>query len=353
MNRGAFRVRTATRKKDWMAEEGILFVSYHDTIELLSIDDVMRICEDVLLMHARDTVTWSRPPTMILEETVSFHNHWHVKAILLKDIPVSAVRVFNFYNDGVRSTVGQLDCTRFVMLTDPRTSKPMAIVDEHLSFGMRAAAGAVLPCKWLGPASPKVLGISGTGTIATNCLKCLLALYQFDEIRVTSRRKESRRAFAGKWSNELGIEVRPVDTVEEVARDADIIVGATTSLDVMCREEWVKPGATFISLARKELDPDGWTAMDKIVIDNWDANVMQTVFREMVEAGQISQAQIYAETPDIASGAKKGRERDDERILIHTTGLVSQDVAIAHFLFVEARERGLGTWLPSALAATG
>ena len=91
--------------------------------------------------------------------------------------------------------------------------------------------------------------------------------------------------------------------------------------------------------------------MDKIVIDNWDANVMQTVFREMVEAGQISQSQIYAETPDIASGAKKGRELDDERVLIHTTGLVSQDVAIAHFLFVEAREKGLGTWLPSALAA--
>ena len=231
-----------------MSEEGILFVSYRDTIELLGIDDVMRICEEVLLMHARDSVTWSRPPTMILEETASFHNHWHVKAILLKDIPVSAVRVFNFYNDGARNTVGQLDCTRFVMLTDPRTSKPLAIVDEHLSFGMRAAAGAVLPCKWLGPANPKVLGMSGTGTIATICLKCLITLYQFDEIRVTSRSLESRWAFAAQWSNELGIEVRPVDSVEEVARDADIIVGATTSLEIMCRQEWVNSPLTKSAL---------------------------------------------------------------------------------------------------------
>ena len=44
----------------------------------------------------------------------------------------------------------------------------------------------------------------------------------------------------------------------------------------------------------------------------------------------------------------KGRERDDERILIHTTGLVSQDVALAHFLYRRALDKGLGLWLPSA-----
>ena len=50
------------------------------------------------------------------------------------------------------------------------------------------------------------------------------------------------------------------------------------------------------------------------------------------------------------SGRKKGRERDDERILIHTTGLVSQDVALAHFLYQRALEKGRGIWLPTALA---
>ena len=45
---------------------------------------------------------------------------------------------------------------------------------------------------------------------------------------------------------------------------------------------------------------------------------------------------------------KKGRERDDERILIHTTGLVSQDVALAHFLYRRALETGAGIWLPAA-----
>ncbi|MGH3337580.1 MAG: ornithine cyclodeaminase family protein, partial [Propionibacteriaceae bacterium] len=68
----------------------------------------------------------------------------------------------------------------------------------------------------------------------------------------------------------------------------------------------------------------------------------------MVEGGLFSRAQLHAEIQELVVGAKKGRERDDERILIHTTGLVSQDVALAHFLYRNALQKGLGIWLPTA-----
>ena len=68
----------------------------------------------------------------------------------------------------------------------------------------------------------------------------------------------------------------------------------------------------------------------------------------VVETGQFSRTELYAEIHELVSGAKPGRERDDERILIHTTGLVSQDVALAHFLYRRALEKGVGLWLPRA-----
>src|SRR4030095_14708880 len=92
-------------------------------------------------------------------------------------------------------------------------------------------------------------------------------MYKFAEIRCTSRRPETRKAFADTWSAELGIPVIPKDTVEEVVRGADIAVGGTTSGDIVSREEWLKPGCTFISLARRELDPAAWSKLDKVVID--------------------------------------------------------------------------------------
>jgi ornithine cyclodeaminase len=327
---------------------GILFVPYRDTLELLSIDDAMKVCEQVYLMHARGSVVLSAPPSFKLDVADGFHNHWHVKSAFLKDVPATGVRTYNYYDDGLRNTVGGLDNTRLIILSDPKSGAPLAIVDEHWSYAIRSAAAATLACKWVGPTTAKVLGLVGVGTMGLNALRCLLTLYRFEEIRCTSRRPETRAAFAAQWSKELGIPVVAKDTVEEVVRGADIAVGGTTSGDIVTREAWLKPGCTFISLARRELDPAGWAKMDKVVIDSWEFNMLQREFRRMVDGGLFSRAQLHAEIQELVAGGKPGRERDHERILIHTTGLVSQDVALAHFIYRRALEQGRGIWLPAA-----
>src|SRR5262245_66383081 len=80
--------------------------------------------------------------------------------------------------------------------------------------------------------------------------------------------------------------------------------------------------------------------------------MLQGEFKRMIESGQFSRAQLHGEIHDLVSGKKKGRERDDERILIHTTGLASQDIALAHFLSGNALDKGLGAWLPRAAGTT-
>jgi alanine dehydrogenase len=327
---------------------GVLFVPYDDTLGLLSVEDALNVCEQVYLMHARGSVVLSHPPSFKLDSGDAFHNHWHVKSVLLEDIPTTGVRLYNYYDDGKRNTVGGLSCTRYIVLSDPHTGEPLAIVDEHWSYAIRSTAAATIACKWVGPARPKVLGLVGIGTMGTNSLRCLCSMYKFEEIRCTSRRPETRAAFAQKWSQALGIPVVPMESTEEVVRGADIAVGGTTSGDVVSREPWLKAGATFISLARREFDPVGWAKVDKVIIDSWEFNMLQREFKRMIEQGQFSRAQLYAEIHELVSGAKKGRERDDERILVHTTGLVSQDVALAHFLYRRALERSLGIWLPKA-----
>jgi len=327
---------------------GILFVPYRDTLDLLGIADAMAVCEEVYMMHARGSVVLSAPPSFKLDVAEGFHNHWHVKSVFLKDVPTTGVRTYNYYDDGVRNTVGGLDNTRLIILSDPKSGAPLAIVDEHWSYAIRSAAAAVLACRWVGPKTPKVLGLVGIGTMGLTALRCLLTLYKFAEIRCTSRRPETRKAFAETWSRELGIPVLAKDTVEEVVRGADIAVGGTTSGDIVTREPWLKPGATFISLARRELDPAGWSKMDKVVVDSWEFNMLQREFRRTVESGLFSRGQLHAEIHELVAGAKPGRQRDDERILVHTTGLVSQDVALAHFIYRRALEQGRGVWLPAA-----
>jgi ornithine cyclodeaminase len=328
--------------------KGVLFVPYRDTLALLSVDDALRICEEVYGMHARGSVVLSNPPSFKLDVADGFNNHWHVKSVFLKELPATGVRLYNYYDDGIRNTVGGLGNTRYIVLSDPHSGEPVAIVDEHWSYAIRSTAAATIACKWVGPRQPRVLGLVGIGSMGTNALRCLTTMYKFEEVRCTSRRPETRSAFAQKWSQALGIPVLAKDSVEEVVSGADIAVGGTTSGEVVSRESWLKPGCTFISLARRELDPAGWSKMDKVVIDSWEFNMLQREFRRTVETGMFSREQLHAEIHQLVSGEKRGREHDDERILIHTTGLVSQDVALAHFSYRNALEKGLGLWLPRA-----
>ena len=331
-----------------MTHPDILFVPYQDTVDLLGVDEAMEVCEEVYRMLARGTVAVSKPPSLRLDIAESFNNHWHIKAALLRDIPVTGARLYNYFDDGERNTVGYLECARYVFLTDPMTGHGLGIVDEHWTYALRSAAASTLICKWLAPPAPHVLGLVGIGTMGTNVLRCLARLYRFSEIRCTSRRRETREAFARRWSADLGVPVRACDSVEEVVCGADIAVGGTTSSDIMARQEWLKPGSLFISLARRELDPAGWTRMDKVVLDSWEMNMQMPVFRGMVEQGLFGRERLYAEIAEIVSGKKPGRAHAEERILVHTTGLVAHDIALAHYVYVKAKEQGRGIRLPAA-----
>ena len=323
----------------------LLFLSHAETLDLLSPAEAMAVCEDVYRMHAEGTISWTDPPAFRLDDD-RFHHHWHVKGALLSEIPISGVRLYAYYEDAQRSTVGTLDATRYIVLSDPVTSVALAIVEEHWTYAIRSTAAAVLACKWMANPDPRVLGLVGVGTMGTTALQCLAELYDFEEIRCTSRSPATREAFADKWSAALGVPVTPLDSIEAVVRGADIAVGGTTSKDIVSRAEWLKPGATFVSLARRELDPAGWPAMDKIVIDDFDINMLTPEFRKTVADGLFSRAAMHGEISDLVAGTASGRESPDERNLIHTVGLVSQDIGVAHHVYRKALDIGAGLRLP-------
>ncbi len=72
--------------------------------------------------------------------------------------------------------------------------------------------------------------------------------------------------------------------------------------------------------------------------------------RNSGKTGTIRRDQLHAEIHEIVAGTKPGRERAEERILVHTTGLASQDIVICHYIFEQAKGQGLGITLPAARA---
>lgn len=69
--------------------EGVLFVPYADTVDLLSVKEALRIVEDVYRMQGEGSVMASSPPSFKLDVGEPFHNHWHVMVI----VPAGLLRV--------------------------------------------------------------------------------------------------------------------------------------------------------------------------------------------------------------------------------------------------------------------
>ena len=331
-------------------DRGVLFLSYEDTLTLFSAKDALDICEDVYRMQKRGGVVLPNPPSLKMDVGKPFHNHWHLKAALLTEREITGVRFYNYLDDGDRNNVGSLERLGYVILSDPYNGHPLAIIDDHWTYGLRSAAAPIVAAKWLAPAFPKTLALVGIGTMGTSALTCLMELFPFTQLRCTSRRAETRQAFAQKISTQFCIEAIACDSAEEAVSNADIVVGSTTSSDVMCREAWLKKGALFISLARRELAPDDWQKMDKVVVDSWELNMTQPVFRNMVESNLFSRDRLHAEIADVVCGDRIGRAHADEKILIHTGGLVSQDIACNHHVYLRAIAEKKGLWLPRASA---
>jgi ornithine cyclodeaminase len=235
---------------------------------------------------------------------------------------------------------------------DPATGVPRAIVDATAITEMRTGAVTAIGAEHLARRDARVLGhVGARGTAYWNVRLLCHALPALEEIRVHSRRPESREAFARLLTEDLGRRVRAVDTWEECLRGADVIVEASrlTEPEPLLATEWVAPGALVIpygTVSAVELELTD--VMDKIVVDDWGQAGVGPLgsLRAHVDSGRLTEDRLHAELGQIVCGARPGRERDDERILFWHRGLSITDIALGQAMLAKAHARGLGATLP-------
>jgi ornithine cyclodeaminase len=212
----------------------------------------------------------------------------------------------------------------------------------------RTGAVTALGARHLARPDSRVLGHVGSRGTAWWNVTMLDDLFGFEEIRVTSRRPESREAFARALSEELGKPVRAVDTPEEALRGADIMVEASrlTAPAPLLRTAWVEPGTLVVpygTVSAVELSLTD--VMDKVVVDDWgQAGVGPFgALRAHVDSGRLTRETLHAELGDIVAGRAPGRERPEERILLWHRGLPTTDLAVADLALRRAEAAGIGT----------
>ncbi len=236
-----------------------------------------------------------------------------------------------------------------ITLYDPRTGIPFAIVDGTEITERRTGALTALGARELARTGSRILAHIGARGTAFSNVTMLDAVLELEEIRVTSRRPESREAFAAALRATTATPIRVAETIEDAVRGADVVVEATRleRPEPILRTDWLEACSLLIPYGTMSvLELDVLDGFDKIVVDDWGQCGRDDAFgalRPHVRAGILTDQTLHAELGQIVAGRRPGRENDDERIVFWHRGLATTDVAVAWRAVELARAAGIGT----------
>jgi len=310
----------------------------------LTNDEILMAVEEALKAQG-NAQTVIEPRVHLVPES-SDKGHFNILRGYIKSLNVAGVKtVGDFvdnYKQGLPSEVAMLN------LFDPHTGIPTAIIDATAITEMRTGAVTAIGAKYLARKNSKILGHIGSRGTAYWNVRLLDHLFDFDEIRVHSRRPESREQFGQRLQDDLGKPVRVVDNWQDCLEGADIMVEASRLPEPkpLFLTRWIKPGAFVVpygTMSAVELSLTDM--MDKVVVDDWGQCKPGRPFgalRRHVDEGKVTAENLHAEMGEIVAGKKPGRQNDDETNLFWHRGLSTTDIAMGWAMMAKAEKLAIG-----------
>ena len=328
----------------------IRYLSGPDIAQLNMTNDEILEAQEVCL-RAQGNGETVIEPRMHLMPDPAFRGHFNVLRGYIAQLGIAGVKIVGDFVDNYKKGLPSEYAT--LNLMDARTGTPIAVIDATAITDMRTGAMTAIGAKYLAPSQPKILGNIGARGSSYWNVRLLDHLFDFTEIRVHSRRVESREAFGERLSTDLGKKIIVTDNWRDCLEGADVMVEASRleSPQVLFETAWVKPGAIVIPYGTNSTVDDDFTdVMDKIVVDHWAQCLIGPFgcLRRHVDAGKVTEQSIHGEIGQICAGKKVGRESDDERILFWHRGLSTSDISLGHAMLAKADRLGIGHTLPYA-----
>lgn len=326
----------------------ILYLNAMDIEKLaLTNDEIIGAVEESL--RAQGNGQTSIEPRVHIHPNPEYNGHFNVLRGYIEPKNVAGVKVVGDYVDNYK--LGLPSELSLLSLFDPRTGAPYAVMDATAITSMRTGAITAVGAKNLARKQNKILGHLGARGTAFWNVVLLDHLYDFEEIRINSRRQESMEAFAAQLEARLHKKITITKDSRECLEGADIMVEATrlTTPQPLLKTEWVRPGCFVVpygTICANEITLTD--VMDKIVVDDWgqckEGGKLGSLSPH-VRAGKLTAETLYAELGDIVAGKKPGRESDQERILFWHRGLSTNDIALGQLYYEKALAAGVGTKL--------
>lgn len=235
-----------------------------------------------------------------------------------------------------------------MILTDPETGFPLAVMDGTYITNMRTGAAGALAVKLLGNQRAKMAGFIGSGVQARTQLSCLMEVRKLKSIKVWQRgnKCEEESEFC-KWAEDkFGLATAYSCDIDEVTTGVDILVTTTSSREPLVSK--ISDGTHINAIGadaegKQEIKPS-ILRRAMLVIDDWAQASHSGEINVPLRKRQILKKDIYGTLGEIAAGKIMGRQSKEEVTVFDSTGLAIQDVSTAHIVYEALKDkRGIKT----------
>jgi ornithine cyclodeaminase len=243
---------------------------------------------------------------------------------------------------------GPLDSHQGVVIVcDPRTGHPSAILDASAITAIRTAAVSAVATRALARASAGDLAILGTGVQAMTHLEALACVSRLRRVRAWSRDRSNVDRFVARAQSRLSIDVEPAPSAESAVRGADIICTVTAAREPVLSGAWVADGAHVNAVgasvrSTREVDTE-LVRRAAVYVDRRESALAEAgdVLVPIAE-GAIDPSHIRGELGELLEGRVRGRDVDADVTLFKSLGLAIEDLAAADIVLRNAVTEGAG-----------
>jgi ornithine cyclodeaminase/alanine dehydrogenase-like protein (mu-crystallin family) len=237
-----------------------------------------------------------------------------------------------------------------VLLFETKFGRLQAMMDASEITGIRTGAVSGLATRLLARQDANDLAILGSGVQASSHLAAVLAVRSIKRIRVWSRSADNAREFAQIEGQRHGMDVEVSGSAQEATDGADIICTTTSAREPVLEGRWLSPGAHVNAAGSsikttRELDTDA-IVRSRLFVDRRESTLNEAgdfLFPRM--EGAVQDDHIQGELGEILLEQVPGRETREEITLFKSLGLGVEDIAAAHYIYSQAVEKGVGTWV--------
>ena len=307
--------------------------------------------ENVLLLHARGEV--NMPSKVILDMDERRHGRINaMPAYVGGGVRMCGIKwIAGFPNNPKRHGLPRANA--LIVLNDPETGLPLAILDGTRISALRTGAVTGVGVRYLARKDSSHMGLIGAGVQARTQIEAVkLVLPGIKTIRVFDIRRQTAVELTA-WCREncRDTAVTVAETPEQAVTGADIVITATVADEPIVKAGWLKEGVLFVHVGSYQEEEEAVILeADKVVVDVWEEVLHRRtpLLARMFEAGKINAVRIHADIGEIISGSKRGRQDDAERIFFSPLGLGSEDIALAAEIYRHACKLELGQPLPAS-----